>query len=290
MLPEVLDFRLTSKCNMKCSFCFGTKREKVYNPDILREFLLNVKLNGVKNIVLTGGEPTLANDFEDIITVLKEIGFEIVISTNGIFWEDDRLRDLVIKNVNWVALPVDSAIKEQHNKMRGVEFDHYSLVMKILKELRELAPHIKVKIGTVATRENINNIQAILNKLPIEPDLWKIYQLSESNINKMYYERNKIDTGDFDNMIFSLNQRYKNCKTRITYMHEADRNQQYLFLDPDGSLITIDGNSEYELGNYRDDFCALEENVRKYVNYQKTNNNFKNSFGCNLNTQEKRDV
>lgn len=279
MLPEVLDFRITSRCNMNCSFCFGTKRREKLNISILRNFLIKLQAKGVKNIVLTGGEPTLAPDFEQIILLLKQLNFNIVISTNGTFWNNDNLKSLVIKYTNWMALPVDSTIINQHNRMRGVIFNHYALIMRILDEVNIIAPQIKIKIGTVVTKENIQNIQEIIYQLPKKPDLWKLYQLSESSTNAPYYNQNRIEDKAFKDLVYSIQQYYKDSQIRIIGMHEREREQQYLFLDPDGDLITIENNREVVLGNYCDDFDKLIGKIGNHVNDKKTNVNYSNSFG-----------
>lgn len=43
MIPEVLDFRITSVCNMNCSFCFGTKVNKKFNYENLLSFFSFLK-------------------------------------------------------------------------------------------------------------------------------------------------------------------------------------------------------------------------------------------------------
>ena len=78
------------KCNLRCPFCHNM--ELVTNPehfpvfeieDILK-FLRERqgKLNGV---AITGGEPLLNIDIEDLLKPIKELGYPIKLDTNGFF-------------------------------------------------------------------------------------------------------------------------------------------------------------------------------------------------------------
>ena len=80
---------VTNNCNLYCSFCFASAKDKIFYEPSLKEieFYFNriKEQSGICNIQLSGGEPTIRDDLKDIIKIGKEKGFEFIqINTNGI--------------------------------------------------------------------------------------------------------------------------------------------------------------------------------------------------------------
>lgn len=78
------------KCNLRCPFCHNM--ELVEHPEHFPSFSIDQilsflkervgKLNGV---AITGGEPLLNKDIEDLLKPIKELGYPIKLDTNGFF-------------------------------------------------------------------------------------------------------------------------------------------------------------------------------------------------------------
>ena len=73
-------------CNLRCSYCdtgwandFGLKGENLTAEQIL-EYILSTK---VHNVTLTGGEPLMRPEIEDLISMLVKAGLWVEIETNG---------------------------------------------------------------------------------------------------------------------------------------------------------------------------------------------------------------
>ena len=91
-------------CNLRCPFCHNMKlvlhpeHFPTFSVDQILDFLKERKgkLNGV---AITGGEPLLNKDIEDLLIPVKELGYPIKLDTNGFFPEmiekliDDKLVD-----------------------------------------------------------------------------------------------------------------------------------------------------------------------------------------------------
>ncbi len=287
MIPKVLDFRITSKCNLSCPFCFGPTVQECLDEITLGKFFEFMKKYGVEYIVLTGGEPTLSPFFKRIIEMLHSLNFYIALSTNGTFWNNEELRILVLKYCSWIALPVESVSSCEHNRMRCYKSDHYALIRSILPKIRETAPHIKIKIGTVVTRENYKNVPLILDSLPILPDVWKLFQLSISEINQEYYAKQHIPNDMFSELINQIKQQYKGGTTKIHASYEKDRNGRYLFVEPNGTIMTIKDNAEYVIGDYRDCSDALIDQIERNIESFNVNSNFYNSFALSSGAVQK---
>lgn len=279
MIPGVLDLRITSTCNMRCPFCFGPQSREEWDIQILRQFITFLQVNGLKAVVLTGGEPTCTSSFISIVNMLKSLGIQIALSTNGTFWSNEDLRDIIFNSCNWIALPIESPRISEHNSLRKGFYNHHGLIYSILPQIKDLAPNIKIKIGTVATKYNYSSIPDILDDLPIQPDIWKLFQLSPSGINAEFYNKQKISDVEFENLLNSVIHRYKNSSVKIHASYEADRNGQYLFLEPNGKLMTIKDGVDYYIGNYKNFGEDLIWKIQSAVDVSRVNLNFLQSFG-----------
>ena len=83
---EKVDLKIGFHCNNHCRHCVqGDKREKFGNKSlekITQEIKMASKVS--KELVITGGEPTLHKDFLEIVRLARQSGFELVnLQTNG---------------------------------------------------------------------------------------------------------------------------------------------------------------------------------------------------------------
>lgn len=85
-----LAVELTERCNNNCLHCYINKpandavaSNQEMSFDIIQKILEEAACLGCLHIRLTGGEPLLRDDFEDIYLYAKKIGYKIKIFTNG---------------------------------------------------------------------------------------------------------------------------------------------------------------------------------------------------------------
>ena len=104
-----LRISLIEKCNLRCTYCMpehgiplSPAKELMTAAEIGKFAEIFVGL-GVKKIRLTGGEPFLRKDFQEIAELLAAFPVEISITTNGILLDRnlDFLNNLGIKHLNF---------------------------------------------------------------------------------------------------------------------------------------------------------------------------------------------
>lgn len=89
-IPVSGTFELTPRCNLSCKMCYVRLTPEQMKP-IGRELTDTEWLNiakdakdaGMTFLLITGGEPTLRQDFPHIYRSLAQMGFSIAINTNG---------------------------------------------------------------------------------------------------------------------------------------------------------------------------------------------------------------
>lgn len=74
-------------CNFRCPFCHnsdllgGTGPEQIGIEELLA--FLKKRVGLLDGVCITGGEPTLQNDLEDLIRAIKDLGYLVKLDTNG---------------------------------------------------------------------------------------------------------------------------------------------------------------------------------------------------------------
>jgi MoaA/NifB/PqqE/SkfB family radical SAM enzyme len=289
-IPPFVDFMLLGQCNMCCPFCFGPKHNippiKTSDAIIIIDRL---KILGVKGIVFTGGEPSLMADLHKIISYAKKLGFVCVLSTNGSLYHNNfALFKKCADNLDWISFPIDSVDKDISSILRKnikpSSIDHFEAIIDTIKLTRKKLPKLKIKIGTVATKINLNDIHKIpsylLSKKSL-PDTWKIYQVSPSEYGKINYNKLRISDTKFENI-------FKKCLVEaklagmknVQKYSNTDRPGKYLFINPLGELLVINNktNNYQSIGNILKNSLHNFSNINHLIEVQKNINNFNKTY------------
>ncbi len=89
---------LSSKCNFKCKFCFAEgedKKDRTLDIDYIKKILKISKEFGIKNVKLTGGEPLLYPNLEELLRFIKDEDFKYLDITTNVSLLDDKMIDLL---------------------------------------------------------------------------------------------------------------------------------------------------------------------------------------------------
>ncbi len=124
--PYLVALNLTRRCNLKCAHCYldaGTRDgggPEELSTDEVKDLLDDIAAlgDGVM-VVLTGGEPLLRRDIEELARHATECGLMVVVGTNGILLDDDRVVRLVDAGVMGVGISLDSLNPDYHDGFRG---------------------------------------------------------------------------------------------------------------------------------------------------------------------------
>ncbi len=94
-MPNKAFFEITNACNLKCSFCHGTKRPIKYLTT--EEFRCGAKaLRGFADYLYFHlmGEPLLHPLLGDFFDIANELGFKVILTTNGTLL--DKKKDILL--------------------------------------------------------------------------------------------------------------------------------------------------------------------------------------------------
>lgn len=255
IFPEIVYFRITSKCNNNCKYCYGPQKNlKELNFLRLQDLFHLFYKKGVKAVVLCGGEPLLRNDFEDIIKELKKYNLKIFLDTAGdLFF---KYQDIIVKKIDVLGLPIDFPNKSYRNQ------DNFNNVFKILKFFQEKYKRPIIRIGTVLTKDNINVIEKIGELIKNYPvDIWKIYEFipienTNSIKNKSFLE---ISPERFNETTQTVKKKFLKY-FKIVISRRKDRTDAHFLINPNGTVFisTDDFNvcKEINIGDVFDENIA----------------------------------
>jgi radical SAM protein with 4Fe4S-binding SPASM domain len=154
---------LTNKCNLQCIYCYAEERRASKNILNLKDYLTIIdSINNItKNaeIVLTGGEPLLANYALELVDYAKRKGNKVHLLTNGVLINEANAKKIA-ELCDLIKVSVDGSVPEIHDFHRGKgSFD------KALRAIDILAQNnAKLQVSMTVTKTNTNNIEAMVNK------------------------------------------------------------------------------------------------------------------------------
>ncbi|MBI3155738.1 MAG: radical SAM protein [Burkholderiales bacterium] len=123
----LLAVNLTRRCNLGCAHCYldaATLRDgdaDELGTAELRALLDDLAARSPQTmVVLTGGEPLLRADLEDLVAHGRSRGLAMVVGTNGLGLSDRRVSSLVAAGAMGVGISVDSLDPGRHDRFRGL--------------------------------------------------------------------------------------------------------------------------------------------------------------------------
>lgn len=160
-LPK-LDLNITNRCNFHCIHCCFR------SGDILLEELPYKKIAnllkifkqiGGQRIDITGGEPLVRDDVEQIIQLGKNLGLKIELVTNGSLLDESRLNRLKQLGLDGIAISLDGSQYKIYKKIRPVSKEIYNRVISNIQKSAALGFY--TKINTVVFNTNLADIPNI---------------------------------------------------------------------------------------------------------------------------------
>lgn len=212
---------LTYKCNLKCIHCYNEKDNKK-NEELtfpaIKKIIDEAHKLGMFNVVLSGGEATLSNEFYQIAKYIREKKLSLEIYTNGqVLYENEKLlEDLIKLYPHRVSLSLYSLNEEIHEKITGVK-GSFKKTINVIRKLKE--NNISVGIKCFLTKYNVDSYLELKefakeNKLSLQVDCKfinnennknKNVQLTQEQLLKLYSDKKSL----FKVKKFSITEEFK---------------------------------------------------------------------------------
>ena len=138
--PQVLQVSLTNRCNLSCRMCSianSSPREQELTTAQILHAIDEAQEYGIKEVILTGGEPFLRGDLFEIAAYCHKKGLRSVVTTNGTLISESMVESIVNSEINHLHFSIDG-LREANDYFRGAgAFDKIIKAVNLLTEKRK---------------------------------------------------------------------------------------------------------------------------------------------------------
>jgi radical SAM protein with 4Fe4S-binding SPASM domain len=205
---NIIQLEITKRCNFNCIHCYLGNDRQVFNQDMKKEDVFKIideaSKMGVFEFNITGGEPLLHPDMEEILVHIYESGMRTRIYTNG-YLINDRWIELFKKlDIYRIRISVDGIDPKTHDGIRGVK--GFSIIQNNIDKLTHNG--IEVEITTTLMRDNLSDIHDLINKFENKD---RIYHITDVYISENKNDVLKITEVEYVNAIKERFENWSYC-------------------------------------------------------------------------------
>lgn len=140
---------LTDMCNFRCFYCMPknvkfTPKSQLLSAEEIGQICGALVEHGLTQIRVTGGEPTLRADFDEIMTRLSQLPIEKIAVTSNGFYLEGHLQHLYSIGCRHLNISLDSLSKEKFNQITNSK--GFERVYNAILAAKEMGFHVKVNV------------------------------------------------------------------------------------------------------------------------------------------------
>jgi len=273
-LPVIVNFAVTSKCICDCVHCSFSAREKKNELalDELADCIKQVQDMGTSIIGITGGEPLLRDDLEEIINSIGEKSMSLLFTT-GFNLTQERVKALKKAGLDIPVISLDHYIPEIHDKRRK-KTGMFDTALKAIKLFQDEGFYTAVSF--VPGRDMLDNKNDFFKTI----DFFKNLRINDMRLTSPILSGKLTDKPEeklSKENIKTIFKAQKSCVKKKGYpgvfAYDYFENQKfygccagynYMFIDSSGNICPCDFTM-ISLGNIREkSIVNIWEEMNKY--------------------------
>lgn len=158
----IIQFQYNFDCNFRCEHCsikgFQHKHGRSLTLDNVKDLSQQADALGLARFVITGGEPLIFKDFDELVKAIDPSKFSINCDTNGWFLDLKRARHLKSVGIDGIQLSVDSLDEKEHDRFRN-KTGSWARAMAAAQA--SLDAELNIFVQTVVTRTRLHSQEFI---------------------------------------------------------------------------------------------------------------------------------
>ena len=165
-IPLTGAFELLPLCNLHCKMCYVRKsmaevkaQGGLLPADWWLDMAHQARDAGMLYPLLTGGEPFVREDFQEIMAGMQEMGLQISINSNGTLINEAMARWLGQHAPTRINITLYGACEESYQKLCG-DGDAFNRVHHAVEWLKQYG--VPIKFNTSITPENVNDLEKMM--------------------------------------------------------------------------------------------------------------------------------
>ena len=153
----IIQFQYNYACNMQCEHCCikrmqGQVGKRSFTPADVKKLAKEADELGLARFVITGGEPLVFKDFDEVVAAIDPQKFYINCDTNGWLLDDEKARHLKEIGIDRIQLSIDSLDPKEHDAFRRKPGAH-AHAMRAIEAAQKAG--LDIYIQTVVTKERL---------------------------------------------------------------------------------------------------------------------------------------
>lgn len=155
----IIQFQYNFACNFLCQHCSvkrfqGKKEGRRFTISDVKNLSRQADELGLARFVITGGEPLIFKDFDDLVTAINPQKFYINCDTNGWFLDKEKAKHLKSIGVDRIQLSIDSLKADEHDAFRRAK-GAYEKAMRAIES--SLDAGLDIFVQTVVTKQRLHS-------------------------------------------------------------------------------------------------------------------------------------
>ena len=160
--PQALIAELTHRCPLHCVYCSNPlemqSRERELSTDAWKQVISEAAALGCWHLHLTGGEPLLRLDLEELIALGRHAGLYVNLITSGLGLSPGRLAQLVAAGLDHLQLSFQDSKEDSANLFAGTRA--HAQKLKVAHWIRQ--HRIAFTANLVVHRGNLDRLEAMI--------------------------------------------------------------------------------------------------------------------------------
>jgi len=217
--PLHLSIEVTKRCNAKCSFC-NYYKENI--PETIIDYSSIVKKIKPIVISITGGEPLVRLELEDILQSIRSVDHLVYINmiSNGAAMTFERAKFLHSLGLDSICFSLDY-IGEKHDKNRSIP-GLYNKLISLIPSLKTIG-FDNIAFNTVIMNDNLDHVIDIIKlakELEIKVNFSSYSDLKTNDKTKLVDKENlkKLEDLIFYILDFKKHDKLKTVKSSNYYL------------------------------------------------------------------------
>jgi len=165
-----LFWNITYACNYRCAICFtdaGRQDAEELTTQEAKELVRRAHDAGVRDIIISGGEPFMREDIVEVLAYMGEMGIGARIASNGSLLTDELLarlrRDTPTKSFQ---ISIDTLDADLYRRLHGTPPDALDCALEALRCMKRRGFHTTVSARV--TPETLPGIPQLLDRACVE--------------------------------------------------------------------------------------------------------------------------
>lgn len=234
--PFYIQFYISKYCNLKCGMCNivqANRDLKPFSNDQIEKIADNLVQIGAGVVLLTGGEPFLRPDIDEIVRIFKNHKLDVRMQTAGLRTDRDKIVKCVENGARDINVSLDTLDEKLADQINGVE-GSWREALKTISFISRTFPRKNsvCALGCVLSKYNIGHVEQVLD-FATKIGWW----LSLVPVHITSKEKPMNFRGYNDSFMFQKRD-FPKVKTLIERLKKKKR-QGYMLFDSDDYLDSI---------------------------------------------------